>query len=222
LKTKGFNFYLKLLVSASLLSYLFVKVGWQDLWLTVQDTNVFFLTLYILVGLLATGVSSRKWHLLVKTQGFSVSQSRLFFLYMVGFFFNQLLPTSVGGDVVRAYELGKQSERRAEAMASVFMERFTGLTTLILFALVAICFSQLALGDRRLIIVFGAAFVGYLIGVWMVFNRSFLAFLEKRISIKFMQKIFSKIRKVQDSIYAYRHQKMALVYAFIYSIIFYI
>ena len=58
-------------------------------------------------------------------------------LYFVGLFINNFFPSTIGGDVFRGYEVGRDVGDRALAMASVFMERFTGMTALTAIALVA-------------------------------------------------------------------------------------
>jgi len=219
-KQKGIFFYFKLLVSVGLIFFLFQKVGWQNLWLTVKEAHYGFLTLYLLIGILGTLVSSMKWHLLAKSNHIIVSQTRLFFLYMVGYFFNQILPTSVGGDVVRGYELGKLSQKKSEAMASVFMERFTGLTVLILLALLVVVFTH-AVSDVRLSIILYCAFIGYGIGVWMIYHKTFLRFLESKFTTPIFSKIIQKTQKLQDSIHYYRHHKKSLLLAVLYSFLFY-
>ena len=57
--------------------------------------------------------------------------------YFVGSFFNTFLPTTVGGDVVRGYDLIKATGQWRESLASVLMDRLLGLTGFGLFALAA-------------------------------------------------------------------------------------
>ena len=49
----------------------------------------------------------------------------------IGMFFSLLLPTLVGGDVMRVWYLNGQSGRKWQAIASVFLERVNGLLILI-------------------------------------------------------------------------------------------
>jgi glycosyltransferase 2 family protein len=92
------------------------------------------------LGLYCLGqlVSSYRWQLLARTLGFQDRFGRFVALYYVGMFFNLFLPTSIGGDVVRAWSLGKKqatSEPRTKAaLLSVISERFSGLLALLLLA----------------------------------------------------------------------------------------
>ena len=57
---------------------------------------------------------------------------RVYAFYNIGRFFNLILPISLGGDIVRIYQLGKFTGKNHTAAASVIVERFTGMLTLIL------------------------------------------------------------------------------------------
>src|SRR5437899_126356 len=53
-------------------------------------------------------------------------------------YFNLVLPTSVGGDVVRAWYLDGGSRRRLLALLSVFVDRLSGLLVLLALACTAL------------------------------------------------------------------------------------
>ncbi|WP_179130922.1 lysylphosphatidylglycerol synthase transmembrane domain-containing protein [Candidatus Entotheonella palauensis] len=213
---------LKIGVSTALLAYCFSRVGWHDLWAEIAGANALFLGLYIGVSFLATIASSFKWHVLSTAHGLSASRGRLTLLYMVGYFFNNILPTSIGGDVVRAYELGKTDGKPAEAMASVFMERFTGLTALIIFAGVAVALDPHFLGDIKLTVALAMVCVAYLGVIALVFQRTILQMLQQRLQWPLAQRILRKMQKLQEAILLYRHQRWALLVSMLYSFVFYL
>ncbi len=218
---RSISFTIKALISIFLLLYLFKKVGWAEVWEVIIEADLLFLTFYVFLGLLGTLVSAMKWSVLSRARGISTSLFKLFLLYMLGYFFNQILPTSVGGDVIRGYELRKLGANKSDAMASVFMERFTGISTLIPLALFGVFIDQRFLTDIRTAAPIAVAFLGYLLVIWLVFNRSFLLFVERRASIRILAKFIKKVRDVQESIYMYKHNKLDLVYAIGYSVVFY-
>ena len=61
--------------------------------------------------------------------------------YFIGMYFSLLLPTSVGGDVMRVWYLERQIGRKWAALASVFLERLNGLLVLIAVACVGVLFA---------------------------------------------------------------------------------
>ena len=213
---------LKIGVSTALLVYCFGRVGWHDLWAELSAAHGWMLLLYVGVSFLATVVSAFKWYVLSTAHGLSASRGKLTILYMVGYFFNNILPTSIGGDVVRAYELGKTDGKQAEAMASVFMERFTGLTALIVFAGLAVAFDPLFLGDVKLTVALAAVCVAYLGIIGLVFQRTVLQFLQARLHWALAQRFLGKLQKLQEAILLYRHQRWALLVSMLYSFAFYL
>ena len=92
--------------------------------------------------------------------------------YFIGMYFNLMLPTSVGGDVVRAWYLDGRSGRRLSAFASVLLDRLNGLLMLVALAAVAVTLSPLPLPAWIVASVWGAlacsllGFAGLLLFAW--------------------------------------------------------
>jgi len=142
---------------------------------------------------------------------------------MVGQFFNNVLPTNVGGDVIRGYELKKYTNNGVGAMASVFMERFTGLTALILLGFLSMFLRlDLVMKDIKLLFPLGVGFVGYAIGTWMVFDSNHLNYIKRKNRWKVVEKLLGKIQRIQEAIYIYKNYPKALIYTMGYSFLFYL
>jgi uncharacterized protein (TIRG00374 family) len=117
-------------------------LAWRTDWGQVRAA---FATLRLDLWLLAAAVyaatqavSSVRWQLLARPLGFREPFRRYLSYYYIGMFFNLVLPTSVGGDVVRAWYLNAGSGRRANAFVSVIADRVSGVLVLLLLALVAL------------------------------------------------------------------------------------
>ena len=78
--------------------------------------------------------SSYRWQALAEVKGIKKSLGEFVRLYFIGAFFNNFLPTSVGGDVVKAYKLAGTTDKKVDAVSSVFMERLTGVLVLALIS----------------------------------------------------------------------------------------
>ncbi len=132
----------RLLGTIFLLALLAWRVDWRQLAAAVTglDGRVYL----IVIGLyaLAQAASSWRWRMLAGVLGFGGSPARYAAYYFIGMFFNLLLPSSVGGDVVRAWYLARQGDgpptgKYLAAFLSVFAERLNGVLVLIAFACVA-------------------------------------------------------------------------------------
>jgi uncharacterized membrane protein YbhN (UPF0104 family) len=93
----------------------------------------------------AQAVSAWRWQMLARPLGFERSVSQLLSYYFIGMYFNLLLPTSVGGDVVRAWYLNGRSGRHLAALGAVFVDRFSGLLVLLGLACMGVLLAPFAL-----------------------------------------------------------------------------
>ena len=135
--------WIKLIITIGLMGYVlteagvFTATGRSALYEQVRNADPVYVGLSLLLSIILNLSSSIKWHMLLQARGLRSKFGNLFAYYYIGKFFNLFLPTSVGGDVVRIYKLGKEIGDGEAATASVFVERFTGMITLTVFSLFA-------------------------------------------------------------------------------------
>jgi uncharacterized protein (TIRG00374 family) len=86
--------------------------------------------------ILQIGFASYRWKLILNTMRLKITFSTCFQIYWAGMFFNQILPTSMGGDAIRAMMITKNDVALHQAIASIFIERFIGLGILMIAGLV--------------------------------------------------------------------------------------
>jgi uncharacterized membrane protein YbhN (UPF0104 family) len=146
-KRLSWNHWLRLAVTVGL----FTWVAWDTNWRQAGDAFVGLRLEYWLaaVAVLVSCqlISAWRWQALSRPFGFERTLGQMASCYFVGMYFNLLLPTSVGGDVVRAWYLDNGGGRRLAALASVFLDRFSGLIVLLALACVGISVTPLALPD---------------------------------------------------------------------------
>ena len=93
-------------------------------------------------------ISSLKWWLLLRAAEQPVAYLWTVRTYLVGQFFSNFLPTSIGGDAVRVFRLNRLVGRLALAIASVFVERITGFLALTIIGWVALGLNFDRFGDN--------------------------------------------------------------------------
>jgi len=191
---------LRVLASALLMGLVIRRVDWAEFLATVRAADPFYLSLSLLLSPLLVLISAWKWQLLLNARSLSPGLATCFRLYLVGYFFNNFLPTNVGGDVVRGYILGRRQGRPAAVMASVFLERFTGISALVVMALVALPFGPDALYDIKITLGVAAVVAAYLVLLWAVLDRRALVLTRRVSHLPFM----GKVVRLQEAIEAYR------------------
>jgi uncharacterized protein (TIRG00374 family) len=142
LKNKGFNL-LKIALSLALLVIILSQINLADLWNELRDIDLALLGLAQAAYLVGIGIRAYRWQLLFRALGEQVSFWRLAELYLVGMFFNHFLPTGIGGDVVKVYEVSRRESHASSAISATLADRLTGILGSSLIALIAV------LVDRR-------------------------------------------------------------------------
>jgi len=219
---KGAFFYIRIIVSAALLGFVLYRAGVADLWQAIRQTDLLFLTMSIIITPLLVLVSAWKWQVILRAFNINVSFIKCFWLYMVGYFFNTVLPTNVGGDVVRAYSLGQSSSQRAKVFSSVFVERFTGLTALLFMALVAFFIALRSLWDIWLSLALGFCVTGYIALLFVILDRRFFQFVYEKVHIAFFRSLLKKMQKFQSATLSLTKQTSTLLFAMLMSFLFYL
>jgi len=129
---------LRVAVSASLLAFLLSRVDLLEIATTLARADLALLSAALALYLVGVVLRAYRWQGLMEALEYPATLRRLTVLYFVGTFFSNLLPTGVGGDVVRAFEVARDGAGAASAASSVLVDRATGLLTLLAMALVAL------------------------------------------------------------------------------------
>lgn len=114
---------LRLLVSVALLGGLAWHLDLRALGALLTHLHPGWMGSAFLLVLAAVLLSAWKWGLILRARGHAIGLPRLVRHYFVGLFFNNVLPSSIGGDGVRAWEARKDTGETAEAIGSVVTER---------------------------------------------------------------------------------------------------
>lgn len=122
-----------------------------------------FGSLNILVFLAALGlyvagnlVFVLRWLILLRTQGVRVGYWPALKLHLLGLFYNNCLPGSVGGDVLRAWYVTKHTDKKIEAALSVFVDRAIGMACTV--AMVFLTYWLIPKGGKETQFTLGADF----------------------------------------------------------------
>jgi uncharacterized membrane protein YbhN (UPF0104 family) len=133
------------LVSLTLLTGLAWRTEWGPITRAFADLRPELWLAAVGLYLAAQLASALRWQWLARPLGFRHSLGQLTAFSFIGMYFNLVLPTSVGGDVVRAWYLDGGSHRRLLAFLSVFVDRLSGLLVLLALACAAVVVCPIAL-----------------------------------------------------------------------------
>jgi uncharacterized membrane protein YbhN (UPF0104 family) len=125
---------LKAAVSLALLALLFSKVDVARLWSVARKASIPWLVgaLGLYLGMIL--VSAWRWGLLLSAQHIRFSFKRLTSSFLVATFFNNFLPSNIGGDVIRIADTAPAAGSKTIATTVVLIDRGIGLLGLVLVA----------------------------------------------------------------------------------------
>ena len=127
-------FLIKFVVTFVLCIWIFRNVDWRLTWQALRQTDPFVLAVIFVGMILNVTVSALKWKILLNFHGIKYKLFLLFRYYLIGSFFNNFLPSTIGGDGYRLYKTLSNPVSKAGAVAALVVERLTGLLALIFIA----------------------------------------------------------------------------------------
>jgi uncharacterized membrane protein YbhN (UPF0104 family) len=124
----------KLAVSIVLLKVLFRNIDVGQLWTTARHASMVWLLAALGVYLINVVACVWRWHVLLEAQQVHVRQKKLLGSFLVALFFNNFLPSNIGGDVIRIRDTAKAAQSKTLATTVVLTDRVLGLIGLVLVA----------------------------------------------------------------------------------------
>jgi uncharacterized protein (TIRG00374 family) len=162
---------LRFVISVILLIIVVKLADLQNIVKVLQNFNQIWLLPIFLFITLSVLISAIKWNTLLKAQGIHVKILTLFQYYNCGLFFNNFLPSSIGGDGIRILLTGQKTENYSAATASVIMERTIATVSLAFLGLFSSVFamhpSQIAVILMLVIFIAGIVMAFVLISGWV-------------------------------------------------------
>jgi glycosyltransferase 2 family protein len=112
-------------------------VGPQSLWEAFQKINIGWFVASVISAGIPFFLGVVRWQWILQVQGLRVRLPRLYSIAFIGMFFNAFMLGSTGGDVIKAWYVAHETHhKKAEAVATVVVDRLIGLLVLFVITLV--------------------------------------------------------------------------------------
>ncbi|MFT5112116.1 MAG: hypothetical protein ACI8P9_001440 [Parasphingorhabdus sp.] len=222
------GFLLKLLITTALLFLVVWKTGLleaagrQQFFAVLVNVDTSYLVLSILAGAALNLISSWKWWWLLRKRGVEQAFWRLVGLYYVGRFYNMFLPTSVGGDVVRVYGLGRFTGKHMEAAASVIVDRLSGFLMLLAMACGVLMLGLSKIDSQLVYVGIFSSLAGGLIIWWVLVSQIAHDLLQRLFGrLKLVSKLLTQLGELRTTLAGYNTRSILLI-AMGLSLLFYL
>lgn len=138
----------KILVSGGLLYWLLSKIDRGQLWDHLQSASPAWLALAMALYFVMILISAWRWQRLLEAQHVPVTFPHLTGSFLIATFFNNFLPSNIGGDVIRIRDTAAAAGSKTKAATIVLLDRAIGLVGLVFVAALAATLAT-ELGDSE-------------------------------------------------------------------------
>ncbi len=126
--------FVRLGVSAALLYFVLRSIDLPAFWERVKSMNPAWILLALAAYAFTQSIAVWRWNRLLRAQHIEVERRRLTESIWVSMFFNNFLPSNIGGDVVRIADTAPAAGSKTLAMTVILVDRVLGLTALVIIA----------------------------------------------------------------------------------------
>jgi hypothetical protein len=202
-----------------LLAYLFSTTDLDALQRRVRAGDPMLLALAMGLYAIILTISTWRWRVLLQAQGFTAPMADLSASYLVATFFNNFLPSNIGGDVIRVRDSSRLTGSTTTSLAVVAIDRILGLG-----ALYALALASYVLGGSSVRHLAGSRAVVF--GLGLVFATLAYVFFRPGIARRVVGAsglgrfpwALKRFETVQGAVHVYRQRVTAVWMAFLGSV----
>ena len=204
----GLFSFLRVVVSLSLLALLFwfMRGDILDIWITITQCNLVYIALGLALLLVNVFMLAYRLKLIFEGENLAIGMSEAVQLTYIGYFFNNFMPTAVGGDIVKAHYASGTNGKKVQSYASVFMDRFIGLYSFLIVAALALAVDK---GHFKVVsikpVVLVLLMLG-LIGVVVVTNTAVARAVQNFFAKLKLMRVGEKLHAVYGIVHDYRNR----------------
>jgi uncharacterized protein (TIRG00374 family) len=136
---------LRIAGTVALMALTLRNVDWPRLLELLETVDWRWWGAALALGLVVQCLAAIRWAVLARPIGFNYPLTVFIRRFFEGQFFSLCLPTSIGGDVVKAYRLASTTRGRVLAGCTVLADRLAGLAALGVIAITALISNQASL-----------------------------------------------------------------------------
>lgn len=177
------------------------------------------MALATLIFLSTVPILARRFQLIYRAENVRISLREAASLTLVGYFFNNFLPTSVGGDVVKVMCASRVTGEGMKSVTTVMMDRILGLFTFVLIPSASLLFYLQEIRNRTVPVIVYSLLAVSILFFFMLFNRS----VARR--FRFIERLLdrigagSKFRRLYEGLHNFRNHKMIVAHALFLSLL---
>ena len=212
---------MRLFVGGGLLAIVFHGVALEEVMRAVRRSDGLLVVVAFAMNWSGVLFSVSRWRTLLRAQGGDATHGMLARSFLVGQFFNNLLPSTIGGDAVRTYDSVRFGLSKGAAVTTVIVDRMLGLATLAAFALLsATLLTRPSISTPVLALALVAAGAVAAVTAWVILAPpSAVVGVLARLPVGFRRRIQVLGRQLSDALLRFHRNPWALVHGLLISVL---
>ena len=208
---KTFSVLLRISISIILLVFLFSQVDKKVLFEVIRGANKPLLSIGLLIFFFNYLFCLIRWIMLLKAADIHLPLKRIVISFSGGIFFNLILPSTIGGDLMRSLDLAAHTKKPKEIVATVLLDRLSGYIGLVLMAVAALSVGWKMVRDNSIIFSIGIITLLLVAILLVLFNNTIYSRINGFLGASGAGRIKEMIRSLHQEIHIFRnHRKMIL------------
>lgn len=208
----------KIVVSLMLLAFLFSRIDATRIWASARNASLPWLAAALFVWTLNVAASTWRWHLLLEAQDVRLPRRKLFGSFLVANFFNNFLPSNIGGDVIRIRDTASAAQSTTLAATVILVDRGLGLMGLVLISAMGASMAVALHGQGVLPIWPSWLWLGFFasaaVAVPAMYAPEGLGRVLKPLAVLHPEWVDTQIRHVTDTLSRFREKPSSLIGCF--------
>jgi len=140
----------RILISGALLWLLAVNVDKNTVANLLAKLSALEIAVIVLMLTAGSFVNAVRWRFILRARNHEVGMAMVMKLVFIGLFFNQALPSTIGGDAIRILHISKSGVPLGETVQSVLIDRMGGLFSMIVLTLAGLPILMVLIDDGTL------------------------------------------------------------------------
>ena len=210
---------LRVCISILLLIFLFSRVDRATLLGVIKGADMPLLFLGLVIFFFNYLFCFLRWAMLLKVVDIRLPLGRLIISYSGSMFFNVVLPSTIGGDLVRSLDLAAHTKKPKEIVATVLLDRLSGYVGLVILAVSALILGRRLIQDTIVFVSIGLLTFLLLLILLVLFNRFVYRKVNQFLESLGTGRIREAIRSLHHQMHIFRNHKAMIVKNLFLSVI---
>lgn len=215
---KAIQFFLRLFISIGIISFLFSKIDRQNFFNIVKALDIKILIGAFLVFLLSNFLGLYRWKNILDAMEIDFYFKDILSSFSAGLFFNLLLPSAIGGDILRSLDFIARTHKPKEVLSSIFLDRLSGYIGLDIVLISSLIIGYRLIKDKDILWITSIFSIFLILILLFLFNNFLYSKLNYLLSL-FKNRFFYILKEIHQCIYYFKNKKFIVLFNLSISLI---